>query len=44
MPVSKSHALLAGLAGAAYEGGGFAALQWSGWEKVGIGMVLSRAR
>jgi PiT family inorganic phosphate transporter len=41
MPVSKSHALLAGLAGAAYEGGGFAALQWSGWEKVGIGMVLS---
>lgn len=41
MPVSKSHALLAGLAGAAYEGGGFAALQWSGWQKVGIGMILS---
>jgi len=41
MPVSKSHALLAGLAGAAFEGGGLGALQWSGWQKVGIGMVLS---
>jgi PiT family inorganic phosphate transporter len=43
MPVSKSHALLAGLAGAAYEGGGFDALQWSGWQKVGYGMALSIA-
>lgn len=41
IPVSKSHALLAGLAGAGYAGGGFAALQWSGWQKVLIGMVLS---
>lgn len=41
MPVSKSHALLAGLAGAAFEGGGFQALQWSGWQKVALGMVLS---
>lgn len=41
MPVSKSHALLAGLAGAGYAGGGFDALQWEGWQKVGIGMVLS---
>ncbi len=41
IPVSKSHALLAGLAGAGYAGGGLAALQWSGWEKVGIGLVCS---
>lgn len=41
LPVSKSHALLAGLAGAAYAGGGWSALQWSGWEKVIIGMVMS---
>ncbi len=41
MPISKSHALLAGLAGAGFAGGGLDALQWSGWQKVGIGMVLS---
>lgn len=41
IPVSKSHALLAGLAGAALAGGGFSALQWSGWQKVGIGLVCS---
>ncbi len=41
IPVSKSHALLAGLAGAGFAGGGLAALQWSGWEKVGIGLVCS---
>ncbi len=41
MPVSKSHALLAGLAGAGYAGGGLDALQWAGWQKVGIGMVCS---
>lgn len=41
IPVSKSHALLAGLAGAAFEGGGIAALQWTGWQKVGTGMFLS---
>jgi PiT family inorganic phosphate transporter len=41
MPVSKSHALLAGLAGAGFAGGGLDALQWSGWKKVGIGMVSS---
>ena len=34
LPVSKSHALLAGLAGAAFAGGGLQALQWAGWEKV----------
>lgn len=41
IPVSKSHALLAGLAGAGLAGGGWAALQWTGWQKVGIGLFLS---
>lgn len=41
IPVSKSHALLAGLAGAALAGGGWSALQWTGWQKVGMGLVLS---
>jgi inorganic phosphate transporter, PiT family len=41
IPVSKSHALLAGLAGAAFAGGGLAALQTAGWQKVGIGIVSS---
>lgn len=43
IPVSKSHALLAGLAGAGFAGGGLEALQWAGWHKVGIGLVLSLA-
>jgi PiT family inorganic phosphate transporter len=41
LPVSKSHALLAGLAGAAFAKDGIGALQWVGWEKVFIGMALS---
>jgi PiT family inorganic phosphate transporter len=41
LPVSKSHALLAGLAGAAFAKGGWQSLQWVGWEKVVIGMLLS---
>lgn len=41
IPVSKSHALLAGLAGAGLAGGGVGALQWVGWQKVGIGLVCS---
>ncbi len=41
LPVSKSHALLAGLAGAALQGGGWQALQWEGWAKVGVGLVCS---
>jgi len=41
LPISKSHALLAGLAGAAFAKGGWSALQWVGWEKVIIGMLLS---
>ncbi len=43
IPVSKSHALLAGLAGAGFAGGGLDALQWSGWEKVLVGLVSSLA-
>ena len=41
MPVSKSHALLAGLAGAGFAGGGLDALQWAGWQKVFTGMAMS---
>ena len=41
-PVSKSHALLAGIAGAGIAGGGFEALLWEGWIKVlkGLGASL----
>ena len=41
IPVSKSHALLAGLAGAGLAGGGWEALQWAGWLKVGYGLICS---
>jgi PiT family inorganic phosphate transporter len=41
IPVSKSHALLAGLAGAGLAGGGWTALQWEGWQKVGAGLLAS---
>ncbi len=41
IPVSKSHALLAGLAGAGLAGGGWDALLLDGWTKVGIGLVCS---
>jgi PiT family inorganic phosphate transporter len=41
MPVSKSHGLLAGLAGAAVQEAGFSALIRNGWEKVFTGMALS---
>jgi PiT family inorganic phosphate transporter len=41
IPVSKSHALLAGLAGAGLAGGGWEALQWNGWLKVGYGLICS---
>jgi len=43
IPVSKSHALIAGISGAAIAGGGFAALMWSGWQLVFIGMAGSLA-
>jgi PiT family inorganic phosphate transporter len=41
IPVSKSHALLSGLAGAGLAGGGWSALQWTGWLKVGYGLLCS---
>ena len=41
LPISKSHSLLAGLAGAGFAGGGLGALQWSGWTKVLIGMFCA---
>jgi PiT family inorganic phosphate transporter len=41
LPVSKSHSLLSGLAGAGFAGSGLAALQWEGWLKVAIGMASS---
>ncbi len=41
IPVSKSHALIAGIAGAGIAGGGFEALLWGGWKLVAIGLVAS---
>ncbi len=40
-PVSKSHALLSGLAGAGLASGGVDALEWTGWKLVFIGMAGS---
>jgi len=41
LPVSKSHALIAGLTGAGLATGGWQALEWSGWQKVFIGLFFS---
>lgn len=41
LPVSKSHALFAGLAGAAFQYGGRAALLASGWLTIGKGVLVS---
>ncbi len=41
LPISKSHSLLAGLAGAGLAGGGWGALLASGWTKVFIGMACA---
>ena len=41
IPTSKSHELVAGLSGAVLATVGPSALQASGWEKVGIGLVFS---
>lgn len=41
LPVSKSHALFASLAGAAFFGGGVAALVGAGWIKVAYGIGIS---
>lgn len=41
LPVSKSHALISGLSGAAVAAAGPSVLIWEGWEKVLIGLVFS---
>ncbi len=41
LPTSESHALVAGLAGAALAGAGPRALLWEGWKKVIIGLGFS---
>ena len=41
LPTSESHALIAGLAGAAFTQSGISALQWAGWQKVIIGLAFS---
>jgi PiT family inorganic phosphate transporter len=41
IPTSESHALVAGLAGAALATGGPQALLWVGWQKVLLGLVFS---
>jgi PiT family inorganic phosphate transporter len=41
LPTSESHALVAGLSGAALATAGVNALVWDGWKKVLIGLVFS---
>jgi PiT family inorganic phosphate transporter len=41
LPISKSHGLISGLAGAAVQEVGFGALVWDGWRKVFEGMGIS---
>jgi PiT family inorganic phosphate transporter len=41
IPISKSHALVAGLTGAGLAEAGPSALLWEGWEKVLVGLLLS---
>ncbi len=41
MTISKSHALISGLTGAAFAVGGLDALVWIGWYKVLLGLLLS---
>ena len=41
LPISKSHALFSGLAGAAMATAGPSALIWSGWQKMLLGLVFS---
>jgi PiT family inorganic phosphate transporter len=41
LPTSESHALVAGLAGGGMAAGGPGVLVWSGWAKVGMGLVFS---
>ena len=41
LPISISHALFGGLAGAGIATAGVSALQWAGWQKVFIGLFFS---
>ena len=41
LPISITHALLGGLAGAGFATAGVGALQWAGWRKVGLGLLFS---
>jgi len=41
LPLSKSHAIMAGLAGAGIATAGPAVLIWAGWKKILIGLVIS---
>src|SRR3989338_2152397 len=41
LPTSESHALVAGLTGAALATAGPSALIWQGWQKVGMGLLFS---
>ncbi|MFH1858607.1 MAG: inorganic phosphate transporter [Candidatus Omnitrophota bacterium] len=41
LPISITHALLGGLAGAGLATAGIKAMYWAGWQKVFIGLVLS---
>jgi inorganic phosphate transporter, PiT family len=41
LPTSKTHEMVAGLAGAGFATAGAAALLWSGWEKVLLGLGLA---
>ncbi len=41
LPISITHGLISGLAGAAFASGGLASLEWNGWKKVLIGLGFS---
>ncbi|MGI6161459.1 MAG: inorganic phosphate transporter [Christensenellales bacterium] len=41
IPTSESHALVAGLTGAALASGGLSSINWAAWEKVLIGLGIS---
>ncbi|MBN2100029.1 MAG: inorganic phosphate transporter [Dehalococcoidia bacterium] len=41
LPISITHGLVAGLAGAGFVTAGLNSLEWSGWQKVLIGLVFS---
>jgi PiT family inorganic phosphate transporter len=41
IPTSESHALIAGLTGAAMASGGLSSISWDAWQKVLIGLAIS---